>query len=183
MRKILLYVLLVALGCSVGKDVPKPVPKTIVDIPVQSERLDTTYDAANNVFDAIGLSINWEDPDSDFITKAVSEKKWIILWFYSDGCDFCKQMERNVFHDLVIVNTINKYFISVNFDVEEYPENFYYFVMRQFPDEMIITPSTVFISPEGLTIVIRGNVTIDKFAYMLNRILSVNGLQESASKY
>ena len=59
-----------------------------------------------------GLSINWMDFESA-IDANQNEKKYILIYTYTDWCSWCKKMKATTFQDQEIINLINENFHPV----------------------------------------------------------------------
>ena len=68
----------------------------------------------NNIFlNEIDVnSVNWITlPQAEHLLK--KENKYILLFFYREGCEFCEKMKTQTFKDLEVVNLINHNFLPV----------------------------------------------------------------------
>ncbi|MAM04581.1 MAG: hypothetical protein CMD06_01300 [Flavobacteriales bacterium] len=68
----------------------------------------------NNIFsNEIDInSVNWITlPQAEYLLK--EENKYILLFFYREGCEFCEKMKTQTFKDLEVLNLINHNFLPV----------------------------------------------------------------------
>ena len=85
------------------------------------------------------------------LRKAKRENKLIFLSIGYSTCHWCHEMEKESFTDTEVANLLNKYFISIKVDKEEYPQldKKYQKVFFQKYGKRGGWPLTVFLSPEG----------------------------------
>ncbi len=62
-------------------------------------------------------SINWVSLD-EALQSVKTQNKLVFIYMYSPYCGYCKEMEKSTFVDEKIINTLNKYYLSVKIDGE-----------------------------------------------------------------
>jgi thioredoxin-related protein len=111
------------------------------------------------------------------LAKAKSEKKNMIVDFYTDWCHWCKVMDEKTFSDAEVNKKLVKDFVAVRIDAEDDSKTATYkgktltnveltraFGVRGFP-------SLAFIDPEGEVItIIPGYIPAETFSYLLDYI-------------
>ncbi len=71
----------------------------------------------NQVGQVNSSSVNWEIYD-EIDDPKVKGTKFVMLFFYSDWCPYCKKMLTNTFTDKQVIETLNNNFISVKINGE-----------------------------------------------------------------
>ena len=89
-------------------------------------------------------NVKWHSYKEGMESGKTNQKK-VFLYFYSDSCGYCEEMEKVTFKDISVIDILNKNFISVkvNADKEKNAVSSYY--VRGLP-------SNWFISENGETI-------------------------------
>ncbi len=63
-------------------------------------------------------SIHWLSIEEAEELNKENPKK-MMVFFYTDWCGYCKQMERTVFKDPAVVNSLNEEFYAIKFNAEQ----------------------------------------------------------------
>lgn len=79
------------------------------------------------------------------LEKQKEINKPMLLFFHLPYCYRCKEMERKVYEDSKVIDFINQNFIPVMVDLDKEKQT-----AEQF--EVSYTPTTVFIAPDGSTV-------------------------------
>ena len=127
MKKLLLALLLAALGCS-STTVEETVKAPVVTVKPKVEPKE--------------VKIDWQPFSDDVVKASVALGKPIFLYLKDDKCGFCNQMSKNTFSNPIIIDIINKKFIPTKIDVRKNTDTARMFYKN---DPYISVPKTVFI--------------------------------------
>ena len=61
--------------------------------------------------------LNWLSYNEG-LTLAEKENKYVLIYFYTDWCSWCKKMDREVFSDKEIIETMSQNFVSIRINTE-----------------------------------------------------------------
>ena len=94
--------------------------------------------------------INWYPWTKEAFQKAKKEHKPIFLSIGYSTCHWCHVMMRESFEDKKVAEFLNKYYISIKVDKEEYPQidQYYQKIYQQFRKKSGGWPLTIILSPE-----------------------------------
>ncbi len=70
---------------------------------------------------SLALSSRWYPDFNEGVRVAKKEGKLVLLYFYEEGCNFCKYMEDVVFVDPKVSELMERAFVVVPIDVEDIP--------------------------------------------------------------
>ena len=112
------------------------------------------------LFSVLGFSSQWYPDFKKGVEVAKRENKLVLVYFYEEGCNYCKYMEEVVFIDPKVSTIMENVFVVVPIDVEEIPPD----LDKRF--KAIGTPTFMVYDPRG-----------DKL------IMQIFGLQESDQFY
>jgi len=121
MKLILIFIIIVLVGCTTTTQIPHQNPTIIT-------KTHTT--------------IKWLPFNDDLIKKSIILNKLIFVYLNDESCDICKRMEKSTFGDKFIIKLINNKFISTSIDVEQNP-----IAAAIFYNNDITVPKIVFIKP------------------------------------
>lgn len=63
------------------------------------------------------LIINWL-PYNEGLALAEKENKYVLVYFYTDWCSWCKKMDREVYSDKEIIKIMSQNFVSIRINTE-----------------------------------------------------------------
>lgn len=63
-------------------------------------------------------TVKWESFNTG-LSKAIKEKKPVIIDFYADWCHWCKVMDRETFSNEEVVKLLSRDFIAIRLDMEK----------------------------------------------------------------
>lgn len=78
----------------------------------------TSFKASSSNEEPSDNQVKWLTIEEAEQLNAVSPKK-IMVFFYTDWCGYCKQMERTTFKDPSVVNQLNNDYYAVRFNAEQ----------------------------------------------------------------
>jgi len=70
---------------------------------------------AGAVEQAKPLILNWL-PYNEGLVLAEKENKFVLIYFYTDGCSWCKKMEKETFSDEEVKKILSNKFVTVKID-------------------------------------------------------------------
>jgi thioredoxin-related protein len=120
-------------------------------------------------------TVKWESFNSG-LSKALKQKKYVIIDFYADWCYWCKVMEKETFANQEVVKVLNRDFVAVKVYTEKDEEITYMGVKTtssRFASMLGVTglPTVVFMDGEGKLIdQVPGFVKPDIFVSILRYI-------------
>ncbi len=113
---------------------------------------------------AAETGVRWEKDLDMAKAQARSENKPLLLHFYGDSCPPCKLMERDVFPNARVVDTLNSEFVAVKIDTSRSPQ-----LMSEYGVRMI--PTDVFLAPTGEKLHERvGGAKVEQFVSEISQI-------------
>jgi len=90
---------------------------------------------------AVGQSgIPWEKDLEKAKTRAISEKKPLLLHFYGDSCPPCQLMERDVFPNADVIEKLNADFVAIKINVSQSPQLMTQYGVRGWPMDIFLSP-------------------------------------------
>ncbi len=94
--------------------------------------------------------VNWYPWSKEAFEKAKKEQKPIFLSIGYSTCHWCHVMKRESFEDKKVAAFLNKHYISIKVDKEEYPQidQYYQKIYQQFHKKNGGWPLTVILSPQ-----------------------------------
>lgn len=114
---------------------------------------------------------------SEGMKKAVKEKKYLIVDFYTDWCKWCKVMEEKTYANPKVLEVVNQYFILAKVDADKVEDTLEYqgkaYSLGQFLTALNVTgfPSTAFFDPKGEIItLVPGMIPAETFVSILHYI-------------
>lgn len=72
---------------------------------------------AEAVEEARPFAINWLSY-TEGLALAENENKYVLIYFYTDWCSWCKKMDKEVFSDKEIIETMSQNFVSIRINTE-----------------------------------------------------------------
>lgn len=115
--------------------------------------------------------VNWVDWGDAAVLKAKVKNKFIILYFYDEGCGYCKLMDETTFQDPDVIKLLNENFVPVKARGEDYPGDMEaIFGVHAYP-------ATAFLTPDG-TVLIAVNNYIDPEHYRKALELLVKAMKD-----
>jgi len=95
--------------------------------------------------------VNWYPWGDKAFSKAKKENKLIFLSIGYSTCHWCHVMERESFENQKIANILNRYFVSIKVDREEYPniDKHYQEIYRMMNNRSGGWPLTVIMTPDA----------------------------------
>ncbi len=63
------------------------------------------------------FALNWLSYNEG-LTLAEKENKYVLIYFYTDWCSWCKKMDREVYSDKEIIKTMSQNFVSIRINTE-----------------------------------------------------------------
>lgn len=63
------------------------------------------------------LALNWLSY-TEGLALAENENKYVLIYFYTDWCSWCKKMDKEVFSDKEIIETMSQNFVSIRINTE-----------------------------------------------------------------
>ena len=85
--------------------------------------------------------IQWEKDLDRAKTRAILEKKPLLLHFYGDSCAPCQLMERDVFPHPQVVGKLNADFVAVKINVSQSPQLMSQYGVRGWPMDIFLSPT------------------------------------------
>jgi thioredoxin-related protein len=117
--------------------------------------------------------VTWLSDFERAVKLAKEQDKKLMIYFSSDHCPYCWQMENYVLVDPEVERYISDKFIIVSLDVEDIPES----VEEKF--NVFGTPYIVFYDPKGDRVIseLFGSREADDFIAILKRICKKSNLR------
>ncbi len=75
------------------------------------------------------------------LAKSKSEGKIVYIHFYSEICQYCKEMDMNTFQDKKVVKLLNDRFVPIRIDSDKNYKIAYKFNIRPVPDNWFLNGS------------------------------------------
>ena len=66
----------------------------------------------------IVINLHANDINFDELSNSINQKKQILVFFHMDHCPWCKKLIKISLSDKEVMNTINKYFIYIDIDIQ-----------------------------------------------------------------
>lgn len=63
------------------------------------------------------LALNWLSY-TEGLALAENENKYVLIYFYTDWCSWCKKMDKEVFSDKEIIETMSQNYVSIRINTE-----------------------------------------------------------------
>jgi thioredoxin-related protein len=82
--------------------------------------------------------IEWHSYESG-MARSRFEKKNVFLYFYTETCAYCGEMERKTFKDPVVIATLNRNFIPIRVDADREKAVASDFRIQAVPDSWFFT--------------------------------------------
>ncbi len=174
MKRILVLLLIfgVMLGClgEEDNDIPTTTdaPKTTTPAPEETGQPETT-DPPEDQKET--KSIDWVD-SVEKAKEKTNEEKWIFVYFTSDNCPWCKELEETTYKDDKVVQVMEEYFIPVYFDLdiesneETFKEKYRQYVGNGIPSALILDsngkPLYKLVGPANITKILSDPANIEK---------------------
>lgn len=142
--------------------------------------------------DTTAQSLEWMSMEKAQKLASQNNKK-VMLYAEAEWCGYCKKMNKQVFPQQTVIDSLQKYFYPVRIDIEsdekltfngeEYSERS---LARKF--RVTQTPTTVFLDPEGNVIgaqpgFLRTEIFDKLLAYVGNDLYGKIGFKEYAKRY
>ena len=86
-------------------------------------------------------AIRWNESFRDACDQAARERKLVLLHFWDDGCRPCKEVDKNVFSQADVAEAMDRSYVPVKVYVKESPDIARRYQVRQWPTDVIVTPS------------------------------------------
>jgi len=177
---ILFFTLLICCSPNTPKTPDKAIPVVVVPfesaITKSTDQVNSSMDAAQSVIDAIQKSpvnVEWHDLDLTKITDAALSGQFVLIYCYSDYCAACDKTKKEIYNNEEIADIINEHFYAVRVKIEEHPEYAPLYVDEK--TGLLITPTVLFVMPNGVAIKVLGYVTLDEFRLIIKKLV---GLKE-----
>lgn len=87
----------------------------------------------------VGQEIAWQSNYSQARQLAAEQRRLILLHFYTDNCEPCRVVDKQVFPDRNVVDAIEKNFIPVKLHERDNPELVRRYGVNRFPADVIVT--------------------------------------------
>ena len=108
--------------------------------------------------------VHWQTSPKTALDTARQQNRPILMYFTTDYCGFCRQLDRNTWSNGAVAQTTNTLFIPLQVDGERFDHLAELLKVRGFP-------TTVVISPEGKELGrITGYVAPDKMLPRLQEL-------------
>jgi uncharacterized protein YyaL (SSP411 family) len=140
---------------------------------------------ASKTSSPIGGKLIWMEFDEG-MEKAAKENKLLLVDVYTDWCHWCKEMDKNVYTDQIVIDLINEKFIPIKLDAES-DEKIHFNdkteMKHQWAASMGVTgyPTTIFLEPNGKPItLLPGYIEAKLFLDVLGYVSS-NAIKEDIS--
>ncbi len=86
-------------------------------------------------------NVNWLDNFEAAVSKAAELKKPLLIHFYADWCIPCKRLDRVVFGDRQLAESIDKDYVPLKVNLELHPRLAERFGITSIPADVILTPT------------------------------------------
>jgi thioredoxin-related protein len=130
---------------------------------------------AGAVEEAKPLTLNWLSYNEG-LALAEKENKYVLIYFYTDGCSWCKKMEKETFSDEEVKKILSDKFVAVKINAEsnnKVIENGEEITERELAKLYQVTgyPTTWFLESNHSRVApLPGYVTTEQFIPVLNYI-------------
>lgn len=116
-----------------------------------------------------GQTVRWQTNLETAKRQAIRSQRMILIHFWADWCQRCKQMEREVFGRPEVAATLETAFVPVKVDCDHFP-----YTPQQYGVSRL--PADVILSPDGQPIdKITGIVDPSEYVARLNRVARLAG--------
>ncbi len=116
----------------------------------------------------VAFASRWYPDFKEGVEVSKSQNKLVMVYFYEEGCTYCKYMEEVVFIEPEVSDLMERFFVVVPIDVENPPKD----LDRRF--KAVGTPSFIIYDPfeDRVLLQIFGMQEADEFTQLLKRACS-----------
>ena len=126
------------------------------------------FTAGLNIAAAGADSIEWHTYD-DGMARSRFEKKKVFLYFYSEWCAYCRDMDLKTFKDPNVIGTLNRSFIPIRVNSDREQAAATLFRVKGLPDSWFLAESGDVIGHRP------GFIPADQMMKILDVVLSGSG--------
>lgn len=84
--------------------------------------------------------VRWLLPSPAVIKYAQAQQKLVMLYFNTNDCEWCELMKTKTFQDTCVVKELHDNYVSVDVNVDNFPEMKNYLLKQQYPTVMFALP-------------------------------------------
>jgi len=95
-----------------------------------------------------GPGVSWQPYSGKLLSEAKRLKKPVIIDFYADWCNPCRELEKITFHDAEIVKQAEQVFIMVKVDLTQKGDPLHEQLLKEYGVKGV--PTVVFIGSDGI---------------------------------
>jgi YHS domain-containing protein/thiol-disulfide isomerase/thioredoxin len=90
---------------------------------------------------ATSAGINWQPSFEEAKLLAAQSNRLILVHFWAPSCKECKKLDKDVFSQATVQQSINARFVPVKLNTDEYPTTAKLYGVDRLPTDLIITPA------------------------------------------
>ena len=165
MVKVFVYLILFTLiiGCANTVKPIQPTKQVEIEIP----KIETASPEDEPV--TLYQEVDWLEFENATFIKAKIKQRFIVAYFWEEGCSYCSAMESTTFVNQDIISLLNDNFVPMRVRGEEHPE-----AVSALLGEPIF-PSTVIMSPQGIHVItIYGYLSPGEYLKVLTTIMEAS---------
>jgi YHS domain-containing protein/thiol-disulfide isomerase/thioredoxin len=90
---------------------------------------------------ATSAGVNWQPSFEEAKLLAAQSNRLILVHFWAPSCKECKKLDKDVFSQATVQQSINARFVPVKLNTDEYPTTAKLYGVDRLPTDLIITPA------------------------------------------